>query len=697
MFFSPNRKSERGQMIVIVAMALTALVAMAGLVIDGGMALANRRQVQNAADAAALAGTRVLGLDLKWRAVNTGNPSPPPAPFGDTDTAVCDAINDALAYNTNRGQTIPSIDCYTGSDNAWYVKFNADKTITDLGRVGEGVPALAQGVKVIGNGQSDTFLIGVIGISNITVGANATALAGPGEPPLGNLMPFVAQNPLGPFIPGEEYQIRSEDEGECGTSMIPPSVADAAEDAGIVLASYVEPQHAGHNGALAPAAPSVPVADPAGGAFTSSITVSLSAESGAKIYYTTDGSTPTASSTQYGSALTFTASTTLKAIAVKGGKSSEVGTFTYTQGTPPNPPTANPPSGVVASGQVVTLSTTTPGATIYYTTNGTDPVVGGAGTTAGSTVTITANTQVRAIARSGTGINSAVATFNYTLAGSTQPPVANPVSGTEFATTLNVSLSTPTPGATIYYTLNGSAPTTSSSQYTGTPLSLVSTTTIRAFATAGGSDSLIVDFTYTKTGPVCPELTAGNFGWVDYSGGSNSNADLKNEIADPSLADTSWYYTNCTSSSDTNCRDPHDPVDPADDHWLVEGTPGHRDTSLRAVCDNWLNKIIYVPIWDEFHMMASKKPNGNNAVFHIIGFAAFRLDGVIDNKNNGDPTSDACGRGINLGGRPNDKGFVGTYVDSFVGTQVAPCLPSADGPNPCQNLQNDRLEINLAD
>ena len=68
------------------------------------MALSNRRQVQNAADAAALAGTRVLGLDLKWRAV-TGN-RPPPAPFADVDQEVCDAINDALVYNTNAAQSI---------------------------------------------------------------------------------------------------------------------------------------------------------------------------------------------------------------------------------------------------------------------------------------------------------------------------------------------------------------------------------------------------------------------------------------------------------------------------------------------------------------------------------------------------------------------------------------------------------------
>ena len=123
-------------------------------------------------------------------------------------------------------------------------------------------------------------------------------------------------------------------------------------------------------------------------------------------------------------------------------------------------------------------------------------------------------------------------------------------------------------------------------------------------------------FTYTKTGPVCPELTSGNFGWIDYSGGSNSNADLKHEIAHPEDADITWYYRNCTGAADTNCRDPHDPADAADDHWLVEGTPGHRDTSLRLVCDLYLGKIIYVPIWDDFHLIAQEAERQQRGVPH---------------------------------------------------------------------------------
>lgn len=51
-----GRGRERGQVLVIFALALVALVAMVGLVLDGGSAFAQRRDQQNAADLAALAG-----------------------------------------------------------------------------------------------------------------------------------------------------------------------------------------------------------------------------------------------------------------------------------------------------------------------------------------------------------------------------------------------------------------------------------------------------------------------------------------------------------------------------------------------------------------------------------------------------------------------------------------------------------------
>ena len=69
----------------------------------------------------------------------------------------------------------------------------------------------------------------------------------------------------------------------------------------------------------------------AGGSYTEPQTVTITcATEGATIYYTTDGTEPTASSTEYTSAISINETTTLKAIAVKDGQSSAVAEATYT-------------------------------------------------------------------------------------------------------------------------------------------------------------------------------------------------------------------------------------------------------------------------------------------------------------------------------------------------------------------------------
>lgn len=71
--------------------------------------------------------------------------------------------------------------------------------------------------------------------------------------------------------------------------------------------------------------------------FETSQTVEITAEEGATIYYTTDGTDPTAESTAYTEALTITETTTVKAIAVKDGVSSEVASATFTKVEPVEP------------------------------------------------------------------------------------------------------------------------------------------------------------------------------------------------------------------------------------------------------------------------------------------------------------------------------------------------------------------------
>lgn len=65
--------------------------------------------------------------------------------------------------------------------------------------------------------------------------------------------------------------------------------------------------------------------------FESSTEVTITAAEGASIYYTNDGTTPTSGSTAYSEALTLEATTTIKAIAVKGGITSEVASKTFTK------------------------------------------------------------------------------------------------------------------------------------------------------------------------------------------------------------------------------------------------------------------------------------------------------------------------------------------------------------------------------
>ena len=74
--------------------------------------------------------------------------------------------------------------------------------------------------------------------------------------------------------------------------------------------------------------------------------------------------------------------------------------------------------------------------------------------------------------------------------GSTQPPVTvatptfSPAAGS-YSTAQSVILADATAGATIYYTTNGSAPTTASAKYAGA-LTVSASTTIKAMATAAG-------------------------------------------------------------------------------------------------------------------------------------------------------------------------------------------------------------------
>lgn len=143
-----------------------------------------------------------------------------------------------------------------------------------------------------------------------------------------------------------------------------------------------------------------PTATPAGSNYSASQVVTLATTtSGADIYYTLDGSTPTSDSSKYTAPVTISTSSTLKAIAIKSGMSnSDVLTeiYTITQIEQVAKPAANPPLGLISSGTNITLSTSTLGATIHYTTNGSDPTANDNVYT--NPISITSDTTIKAIA-----------------------------------------------------------------------------------------------------------------------------------------------------------------------------------------------------------------------------------------------------------------------------------------------------------
>ena len=93
-------------------------------------------------------------------------------------------------------------------------------------------------------------------------------------------------------------------------------------------------------------------------------------------------------------------------------------------------------------------------------------------------------------------------------------PVFSPAEGRTFYPTLDVEISSSTAGATIRYTTDGSDPSETSAVYSGTPIVLTETTTIKARAYAEGYEpSPVVSAIYTYALPTPPEFTVSASPW----------------------------------------------------------------------------------------------------------------------------------------------------------------------------------------
>jgi len=240
-----------------------------------------------------------------------------------------------------------------------------------------------------------------------------------------------------------------------------------------------------------------PTFSPGAGTYTASQSVAiLDLTPGAVLYCTTDGTTPTTSSPRCGQPTTVFKSEFLQAVAVApGNAASAVTSAGYTIDLSGAPiPNFFPAGGTYLSPQTVTISDAITGANIFYTTDGTTPTTSSTSYTA--PIAVSATQTLNAIATASNFNNSGVASATYTIGPVAAPPSFSVAAGA-YATPQQVGLGDSTSGATIYYTTDGTTPTTSSTAYKGTPIAVSQSVTINAMAAASGyTNSAVASATY---------------------------------------------------------------------------------------------------------------------------------------------------------------------------------------------------------
>jgi Flp pilus assembly protein TadG len=147
------RRDEQGFSIVMVAVLMVAMLAIAGLAIDGGQAYSDRRQMQNAADAAALAGARSLEK----------------ARFSGGSTASVNS--DALAEASNNGGQSSHFTCTVVDKNNTAIAACTDTATWTLAAN----LTRAVGVRVNAGENRNTSFAKVVGVGAVSVNNVAAA------------------------------------------------------------------------------------------------------------------------------------------------------------------------------------------------------------------------------------------------------------------------------------------------------------------------------------------------------------------------------------------------------------------------------------------------------------------------------------------------------------------------------------------
>ena len=305
--------------------------------------------------------------------------------------------------------------------------------------------------------------------------------------------------------------------------------------------------------------------------FSDRTEVTITATPGASIYYTTDGTVPTNGSQQYNTPITLTETTTIRAIAVEdghimsdvvgraftkessggsssGSSSSGGSTDSGSETAPPQEETIQfdvsirPNDSATVYVMQVTSLADTDTMSYQYSINGTDYYsLQQLQTQETFGASQMVDLHVRAVGSGDTIL--AAGNREITTPGASDVPT---ISGADkFSDRTEVTI-TATPGASIYYTTDGTVPTNGSQQY-NTPITLTETTTIRTIAIEDGHImSDVVGMAFTK------ESSGGSSSDGGTSGGSSSGSSSDSGSSSGSSSDSGSSSGSSSSGGSTD-------------------------------------------------------------------------------------------------------------------------------------------------
>ena len=329
--------------------------------------------------------------------------------------------------------------------------------------------------------------------------------------------------------------------------------------------------------------------NPQAGSYTTALSVQLSTVTpGATISYTLDGSIPVPGvSAEFDPAnpIHLTDDATVRAIASKPNWfNSQVTSAVYVIDIPlPTVATPQilPPSGVYVTPQTITITTATAGASIYYTTDNTEPSpVNGMVYTGGFVISDDAIIKAKAFLD---GYNpSLTSTAQYIIAipvETVATPQFDPPAGI-YNQPVDVVITTATPGATIRYTIDGTEPSAEIGTLYSGPVNITETATVKAIAfKTGMNNSLISNASYVIN-IVIPTVAAPMF--------SHPSGTYQEPIS----------LTLSSTTADASIRYTTDGTDPSPTQGILYGSPivipGNSSLFIKAIAykDGWLPSSI---------------------------------------------------------------------------------------------------------